>query len=102
MVLPILFVKRGLDVLVEMWGASQEGCFAPFFKHVRDLYIYILGGVCTFLCLWNLSFPARDQTYDPYSGSTEPEPLKSQVRNLIVSYNKLEAWGGQFRSGMGS
>ena len=44
MVLPILCVKRGLDVLVEMWGASQEGCFAPFFKHVRDLYIYILGG----------------------------------------------------------
>ena len=40
MVLPILCVKRGLDVLVEMWGASQEGCFAPFFKHVRDLYIF--------------------------------------------------------------
>lgn len=91
MVLPMSCVRGGLDVLVEMCGASQEGCFAPFFKHVRDLYIFLGGGA--FLCLWNLSFPTRDQTYDLCGGSTGSEPLKSQVRNLIVSYNKLGSLG---------
>ena len=92
-------VRGGLDVLVEMWGASQEGCFTAFLKHVRDSFF--LGGGAI-LCLWNLSFPTRDQTYDPCGGSTDSEPLKSQVRNLIVSYKKLgslgrpvQPWNGQ-------
>ena len=47
MVLPMSCVRGGLDVLVEMWGASQEGCFTAFLKHVRDSFFF--GGGCNSL-----------------------------------------------------
>ena len=54
MVLPMSCVRGGLDVLVEMWGASQEGCFAAFFKHVKDSFF-----------LWGVHFSACGTLVSP-------------------------------------